>query len=626
MNISVSGDGTNNIKVTVAPQEQMTSSRSQTTIESTLSLATKGKPGEANLQNLMMAALNHKGVAFTHSSTALPVTIAGNIPAIAQGNTVQQASHLALQGNTLKSVSVVTNALAKAPLPASLQGVLPSNMTRALFDANTLSDKTLSNKVPNAQILITQPQIDKTNSGANAVSGTKAEFPDKSLSPPSTTAQLKGSDIHQTILALSRTLLSQTGSTQQALTQLLSVLNGQGASGHTANSDTLSPQTQRFISEIKPLIEPLHAKIPATRPNAVAAHTDAKIAPVDSEIPAKASTDKTATSNDKALPQERSVKHSLGQLANLLLSGLNKPKQQDSQGASVQAQADSSKLSDALSSITKATNGVTASRSENSTPPANNLDMVKQDANLASRIQSMLLSPALLATPTTLNSPIAASNFVQGLVALLQVSLAGRALQRQPNLKTQMDLPDSIISRTLGATTNTQGPTSRVAQDFANLDSRTNIINNLKTLLANHQQHKVSQVESRIQGQDNFYYILPSVSQHTAAPELLIQREPDHQGGKGKERGKQSLWHVTMKLDIGEVGEVLAKSKVKGDTITLDLYASNKIIVARIGDTLPYLKQRLTELGLEVTSSSFQQGSIPTTLSTRPHSIFETRV
>ena len=283
-------------------------------------------------------------------------------------------------------------------------------------------------------------------------------------------------------------------------------------------------------------------------------------------------------------------------------------------------------MSDALSSGSQAKNSVADTHSENSTSTPNHPDMVKQDANLASRIQSMLLSPALLATPTTLNSPIAASNFVQGLVALLQVSLAGRALQRQPSLKAQIDLPDSVISRTLGATTNTQGATSRVAQDFANLDSRTNILNNLKTLLANHQQHKVSQVESRIQGQDNFYYILPSVSQHAAAPELLIQREPDHHGGKGKEKGKQSLWHVTMKLDIGEIGEVLAKSKIKGDTITLDLYASNQTIVARIGDTLPYLKQRLAELGLEVASSSFQQGSIPTTLSTRPHSIFETRV
>ena len=620
VNISISGDGNSNIKVTVAPQEQTSSLRSQTTINGTLSLGTTNKAGEANLQSLIIGALKHKGVAFNHSNTVLPPTIARNIPPIAQGNTVQQASHLTLQGETLKSVSAVTNVLAKAPLPSSLQGVLQSNMANALLDTASFSKKALSDKVPNAQILATPSPVDKTNNGAI----TEPDITGKSLSSTGNATQLKGSDIHQTILAVSRTLLSQSGSTQQALTQLLSVLSGKGDT--SANSETLSPHAQRFISKMRQHIDSLHAKVPATRSNALPPHTEATITPAHSELTAKEVTDEAAATNAKALPQERSVKHTLGQLANLLLSSVNKPKPQVSQGSPGQAQYDTNKVSDALSSGPQATNSVADTHSENSTSTPNHPDMVKQDANLASRIQSMLLSPALLATPTTLNSPIAASNFVQGLVALLQVSLAGRALQRQPSLKAQIDLPDSIISRTLGATTNTQGATSRVAQDFANLDSRTNILNNLKTLLANHQQHKVSQVESRIQGQDNFYYILPSVSQHTAAPELLIQREPDHHGAKGKEKGKQSLWHVTMKLDIGEIGEVLAKSKIKGDTITLDLYASNQTIVARIGDTLPYLKQRLAELGLEVASSSFQQGSIPTTLSTRPHSIFETRV
>ena len=620
VNISISGDGNSNIKVTVAPQEQTSSLRSQTTINGTLSLGTTNKAGEANLQSLIIGALKHKGVAFNHSNTVLPPTIARNIPPIAQGNTVQQASHLTLQGETLKSVSAVTNVLAKAPLPSSLQGVLQSNMANALLDTASFSKKALSDKVPNAQILATPSPVDKTNNGAI----TEPDITGKSLSSTGNATQLKGSDIHQTILAVSRTLLSQSGSTQQALTQLLSVLSGKGDT--SANSETLSPHAQRFISKMRQHIDSLHAKVPATRSNALPPHTEATITPAHSELTAKEVTDEAAATNAKALPQERSVKHTLGQLANLLLSSVNKPKPQVSQGSPGQAPYDPNKVSDALSSGPQATNSVADTHSENSTSTPNHPDMVKQDANLASRIQIMLLSPALLATPTTLNSPIAASNFVQGLVALLQVSLAGRALQRQPSLKAQIDLPDSIISRTLGATTNTQGATSRVAQDFANLDSRTNILNNLKTLLANHQQHKVSQVESRIQGQDNFYYILPSVSQHTAAPELLIQREPDHHGAKGKDRGKQSLWHVTMKLDIGEIGEVLAKSKIKGDTITLDLYASNQTIVARIGDTLPYLKQRLAELGLEVASSSFQQGSIPTTLSTRPHSIFETRV
>ena len=81
-----------------------------------------------------------------------------------------------------------------------------------------------------------------------------------------------------------------------------------------------------------------------------------------------------------------------------------------------------------------------------------------------------------------------------------------------------------------------------------------------------------------------------------------------------------------MKLDIGDFGQVLAKSKIDKNTITLDLYASNDEVLRRIGNTLPYLKKRLTSLGLDVENSSYQRGQIPDTLNTRPHQIFETRV
>ena len=267
VNISISGDGNSNIKVTVAPQEQTSSLRSQTTINGTLSLGTTNKAGEANLQSLIIGALKHKGVAFNHSNTVLPPTIARNIPPIAQGNTVQQASHLTLQGETLKSVSAVTNVLAKAPLPSSLQGVLQSNMANALLDTASFSKKALSDKVPNAQILATPSPVDKTNNGAI----TEPDITGKSLSSTGNATQLKGSDIHQTILAVSRTLLSQSGSTQQALTQLLSVLSGKGDT--SANSETLSPHAQRFISKMRQHIDSLHAKVPATRSNALPPHT-----------------------------------------------------------------------------------------------------------------------------------------------------------------------------------------------------------------------------------------------------------------------------------------------------------------------------------------------------------------
>jgi hypothetical protein len=244
---------------------------------------------------------------------------------------------------------------------------------------------------------------------------------------------------------------------------------------------------------------------------------------------------------------------------------------------------------------------------------------------MAQKLQSLILTPALLTTPTSLTTPIATSNFVQGLVVLLQLSLAGRALQRQPGLKGLVDAPDSILTKTLSVAGSTATP-SRVAQDISALDNRFNLIANLKTLLSNHQQAKVGSIDSRLQGQDTFYYILPSFSQHTAPPELLVQRDPKHKDHADTKKQGQALWNVTMKLDIGETGKVLAKSKIDLDTITLDLYASNSTLLARVADTLPYLEKRLTELGLNVAKTSFQTGVIPTSLNSRPHQIFETRV
>ena len=208
---------------------------------------------------------------------------------------------------------------------------------------------------------------------------------------------------------------------------------------------------------------------------------------------------------------------------------------------------------------------------------------------------------------------------------MVQLALAGRAMQRQPGLKTQIDAPDSIVSKTLANMGVTTQP-SRVSQDMNQLDGRQQLLSQLKTLLSSHQQNKIANVDGRIQGQDSFYYVLPSLSQHHSPPELLIKREQGGQNNKHAQTGERSLWNITMKLDIGDSGQVLAKSKIDQSSITLDLYASNDEVLRRISDTLPYLHRRLESLGLEVENTSFQRGHIPDTLNTRPHQIFETRV
>ena len=208
---------------------------------------------------------------------------------------------------------------------------------------------------------------------------------------------------------------------------------------------------------------------------------------------------------------------------------------------------------------------------------------------------------------------------------MVQLALAGRAMQRQPSLKSLIDAPESVVSKTLSNIGSTAQP-SRVTQDLSQLDSRQQLLSQLKTLLANHQQSKIASVDSRIQGQDSFYYVLPSMSQYQSPAELLIHREQERKQNDKKAENGRALWNVTMKLDIGDTGQVLAKSRIDKSSITIDLYASNEVILRRIADTMPYLTRRLTSLGLEVEKSSFQRGQIPETLKTRPHQIFETRV
>ncbi|MCU7554883.1 flagellar hook-length control protein FliK [Alteromonas sp. ASW11-19] len=246
---------------------------------------------------------------------------------------------------------------------------------------------------------------------------------------------------------------------------------------------------------------------------------------------------------------------------------------------------------------------------------------------LPQQLQALFASPTLPLTATQLMNPATSNSMVAGLVALLHVTLAGRAINRQPGLQTQADAPDQMLHKLVGGGGGAQGKPAagRVSQELAQFESRNPFIQQIKTLLANHQQHKLAQVDSRLQGQESLFYVLPVTAEKGSPPEILIR--PEERGGhaarKQGENGK--LWNVTMKLDIGNQGELLAKSRIDNESITLDLYTSTDTLLVSVLDTLPYLKRRLTELGLEVAGASCQRGKIPATLNERPYHIFETQ-
>jgi hypothetical protein len=511
-----------------------------------------------------------------------------------------------------------------------------------------LTDTTGKASENGSENVVQRAKAGSANHASNSSSITLS--PEFSTAVDSKGASIQGTDVHKAIVTLSRALLSQTGSTQQALTQLTSILSGtaEGSDKTTAVLSQIAKQITGINSNALPSARPLIApqvSNATTTPASPNSSQETNAFTNDNTVGLKTGAGDVNTGN-----ADNSLRKGISQLIALLGGSGNSirgnvTQSNASQGSATQGTGSQGTGSQGdhtgAASNTPTTNDKTANQvtgpkdidknsveAKTSTPNTQQSMQATQnntDSSIASRIHGLLNAPAIAVTPLSLTSPIAASNFVQGLVALLQLSLAGRALSRQPSLKVQIDSPDSIISKTI---TNTSGsaPSSRVAQDVANLDSRTNLLANLKTLLANHQHSKVAQAENRVQGQDSFFYALPSVSQHYAPAELLVQREPDRQHGKEDKDGEKRLWNVTMKLDIGDAGQLLAKSKIDTDTITIDLYTSNETVLTRVADTLPFLERRLADLGLNVEKMSFQRGHIPETLNKRPHQIFETRV
>ena len=235
-------------------------------------------------------------------------------------------------------------------------------------------------------------------------------------------------------------------------------------------------------------------------------------------------------------------------------------------------------------------------------------------------IRALITSPPLTTIGAITNST--PSNFINGLVTVLQLSLATRAIRQQGQLADTV----STLSRVLPKSINGQTIQAKTLNDWSNIESKYQLENSTKTLLSNIQNSKLQHTESRSIGQENLHLVLP-ISQHdNKAPELLIQREEEKSGDRDNKPAHGRQWNLTMKLDVGDLGEMLVKTAVRAEDIDIDIYTSSDALMSKVYDTLPFLKRRLAALGVGVNSSSCQRGKIPATLSDRPYQIFETQV
>ena len=248
-----------------------------------------------------------------------------------------------------------------------------------------------------------------------------------------------------------------------------------------------------------------------------------------------------------------------------------------------------------------------------------------QQTPIDARTIQQLVGAPLNNAPINALSPTAASGFLSGLVTLLQVTLASK-LQRQSNKqasKMQDQIPDSIKS-IVPNITSTQS--AKLMQDFRQFDAKHTLSAEVAKMLFSHQNHKLKSIESSLQGQDQLYYALPNVFDKNADDiELLVKRETREDKNTQSAEGNSS-WYLTMKLDVGPLGQMLAKTQLKDDEIKLQLYTSTTELKNKAYDMLPFLQRRLSALGINLTEKSCQLGKIPQQLKTEHYQVFETQV
>ncbi|WP_026377058.1 flagellar hook-length control protein FliK [Aestuariibacter salexigens] len=240
----------------------------------------------------------------------------------------------------------------------------------------------------------------------------------------------------------------------------------------------------------------------------------------------------------------------------------------------------------------------------------------------ADSIRSLLQTPGLVTSPTQILQPSTPSQWLNGLLTMVNIALQSRqsrgqadTIERLATLLSSASKPESVAG------------TSRpnVAIDLGSQDQRAQLVRALSQLLNGHLSHKLRSAEQVSQGVESFYYALPHFTgQKFKDVELLIKREPEKESDNKRSGSERKSWNLTLKLSVGELGEMLAKATVTQEQIELNLYTSNTGLRDTALNFLPMLKRRLEHHGLAVVTAQCQLGKIPSHLQQHPYQIFET--
>ncbi|WP_423186888.1 flagellar hook-length control protein FliK [Alishewanella sp. d11] len=215
-------------------------------------------------------------------------------------------------------------------------------------------------------------------------------------------------------------------------------------------------------------------------------------------------------------------------------------------------------------------------------------------------------------------------------VEQLQASLQFQPLQAQPNMATAAGTLAVAIQLLLGhllrqpLSASKDSAAQRLAQTISQLDPQQS-----KELLRALGSHSSALQLAQLQNADT-----ASVQQHWLIPLALQQQQEsrlsqiliEQKAAENKDKNaKDKYWQLTMKFDLGNMGQLMAVAKLQESDVQLQFYTNEPHALHQAEKFLPLLTERCLAQGINVSKTQCQLGKIPETLGNRRTSLISTK-
>ncbi|MFC3121974.1 hypothetical protein [Agaribacter flavus] len=247
-------------------------------------------------------------------------------------------------------------------------------------------------------------------------------------------------------------------------------------------------------------------------------------------------------------------------------------------------------------------------RKENTDKAATEFPDIPSNTELK-QLHSSLLTDGMLTQ--AIRTPKPANNFVEALVNLLIVRLL-------PSTSAPASIQQQLTHLLLGKSqipqfTKQANQVSSKNRTESEHGSHTQLLNGIRQIFNQRSLNTLKSADNTIQSSDSLYFVVPNLI-NPSGQEIQVSLKREHQRNDDEEDRLETQWKLDLKLDIGKRGQLLAKTIIRQQSLSLGLYASNDALKRSVEQSLPKFGQRLNDLGISLVEQKVYVAKIPSSL------------